>query len=264
MSLDKLDHRGTFAPAPGSAPLLRQVRVQAAMETRLLLRNGEQLLIAVVIPLLALVGGVVGARRLGLDFDAPVVDVLTPGVIALAIMSTSFTSLAIATGFERRYGLIKRLGASPLPRHGLLLGKVIALFGVMVVQVVVIGAVGLALGWTPDGGPFALPVAIVGALAGTMAFASLGLFMAGTLRAEATLAAANLVYLLLMMGGGVVLPRESYGAWGEVLRYLPSGALGDALRAGLTEGRCDSIAMVTLVVWALIGSALAGRYFKWE
>jgi ABC-2 type transport system permease protein len=254
----------TFTPAPGAAPLVRQVRAQASMETRLLLRNGEQLLIALVIPVLALVGGVVGAQRLGLDFDHPVVDVMTPGVLALAVLSTSFTSLAIATGFERRYGLIKRLGASPLPRHGLLLGKVIALFLVQVVQAVVICAVAFALGWTPDGGPIGWPVALVGALVGTLAFASLGLFMAGTLRAEATLAAANLVYLLLMMGGGVVLPRDTYGAAGEVLRFLPSGALGDALRAGLTEGRCDSVAMVTLTAWAILGSVLAGRYFKWE
>lgn len=262
MSLDS--SRGTFTPAPGAAPLAQQVRAQAAMETRLLLRNGEQLLIALVIPVLALVGGVIGADRLGLEYDHPVVDVLTPGVLALAVLSTSFTSLAIATGFERRYGLIKRLGASPLPRYGLLLGKVAALLGVMVLQGLVISAVAFALGWTPDGGAIGLPVAIVGALLGTLAFASLGLFMAGTLRAEATLAAANLIYLLLMMGGGVVLPRDSYGAFGEVLRFLPSGALGDALRAGLTEGRCDAVAMVTLAVWAVIGSVLAGRYFKWE
>jgi len=255
---------GTFTPAPGAAPLLQQVRAQAAMETKLLLRNGEQLLIAIVIPVLALVGGVVGAKRLGLSYDHPVVDVLTPGVLALAVLSTSFTSLAIATGVERRYGLIKRLGASPLPRHGLLLGKVIALFSVQVIQAIVICAVAFALGWSPQGGPIGVPVALLGALLGTFAFASLGLFMAGTLRAEATLAAANLIYLLLMMGGGVVLPRDSYGAAGDVLRFLPSGALGDALRAGLTEGHCDSVAMFTLVAWAILGSALAARYFKWE
>jgi ABC-2 type transport system permease protein len=141
---------------------------------------------------------------------------------------------------------------------------VIALFSVQVIQAIVICAVAFALGWSPEGGSIGLPVAALGALLGTFAFASLGLFMAGTLRAEATLAAANLIYLLLMMGGGVVLPRSSYGAAGDVLRFLPSGALGDALRAGLTEGRCDSVAMLTLVAWAILGSALAARYFKWE
>lgn len=259
-----LDHQGTFTPAPGAAPLTQQVRAQAAMETRLLLRNGEQLLIALVIPVLALVGGVVGAERLGLEFDHRVVDVLTPGVLALGVLSTSFTSLAIATGFERRYGLIKRLGASPLPRFGLLLGKVIALFGVMALQAVVISAVGFALGWHPHGGVVGVVVAAAGAFLGTLAFASLGLFMAGTLRAEATLAAANLIYLLLMMGGGVVLPHSSYGGGAGVLRLLPSGALGDVMRSGLIDGQCDALGMFVLMFWAIAGSLLAGRFFKWE
>ena len=113
----------TFAPPPGAAPLSAQVLAQASMEARLLLRNGEQLLLAVVIPLIVLVGGVAGAGPSTWTSHPPV-DVLTPGVLALAVMSTAFTSLAIATGFERRYGVIKRLGASPLPRSGLLLGKV--------------------------------------------------------------------------------------------------------------------------------------------
>lgn len=259
-----LDHQGTFTPAPGAAPLLQQVRAQAAMETRLLLRNGEQLLIALVIPVLALVGGVVGAERLGLEFDRRVVDVLTPGVLALGVLSTSFTSLAIATGFERRYGLIKRLGASPLPRHGLLLGKVVALFGVMVLQGIVISAVGFALGWQPGGGAIGVVVALSGAFLGTLAFASLGLFMAGTLRAEATLAVANLVYLLLMLGGGVVLPYSSYGGGAGVLRLLPSGALGEVMRSGLADGQCDTLGMFVLLFWAIAGGVLAGRFFKWE
>lgn len=255
---------GTFAPAPGAAPLLRQVRAQASMEGRLMLRNGEQLLLAVVIPVLALVGGVLAARRLGLDFDHRPVDVLTPGVLALAVMSTAFTSLAIATGFERRYGLLKRLGASPLPRFGLLLGKVVALLGVQVLQAVVICGVGLALGWSPDGGVLGVVLAIAGAVLGTLAFASLGLALAGTLRAEATLAAANLVYLLLMMGGGVLLPRNTYGDAGAVLRLLPSGALGDVIRAAFLDGRADLVGFAVLAVWAAVGAGLASRYFKWE
>ena len=140
---------GTFTPAPGAAPFARQVRVQAAMETRLLLRNGEQLLLAVVIPVLALVGGVLASRHLDLELAHRAVDVLTPGVLALAVMSTAFTSLAIATGFERRYGLLKRLGASPLPRSGLLAGKVVALLVVEVLQAIVICGVGFALDWRP-------------------------------------------------------------------------------------------------------------------
>ncbi|MBD8869394.1 ABC transporter permease [Nocardioides donggukensis] len=253
-----------FTPAPGAAPLSRQVRVQTATECRLLVRNGEQLLLAVVIPVLALVGGVLGARSLGLDLSREPVDVLTPGVLALAVMSTSFTSLAIATGFERRYGLLKRLGASPLPRVGLLLGKIGALLVVQTGQFVVIGAVALGLGWSPDPGPFGLPLTVAGVLLGTAAFASLGLALAGTLRAEATLAAANLVYLLLLMGGGVVLPRSSYGAAGDVLQVLPSAALGDVMRAALVDGSADLSGLLVLLVWAAVGSVLAGRYFRWE
>src|SRR4051795_12034172 len=181
---------GTFTPRPGAAPLRRQVLVQASMESRLMVRNGEQLLLALVIPLLVLVGGVAGAHRIGIHFDERAVDALTPGVLALAVMSTAFTSLAIATGFERRYGVIKRLGASPLPRSGLLMGKIGGLLVVEVMQVVVIGAVGLALGWHPRTSVVALLGAALALLFGTFAFASLGLALAGSLRAEATLAAA--------------------------------------------------------------------------
>ncbi|WP_110205858.1 ABC transporter permease [Nocardioides daejeonensis] len=256
--------QGTFTPAPGAAPLHRQVRAQAAMETKLLLRNGEQLLLAVVIPVLALVGGTLAARRLDLDLAHEPVDVLTPGVLALAVMSTAFTSLAIATGFERRYGLLKRLGASPLPRIGLLLGKVLALLLVQLLQAVVICAVALGLGWRPGGGVLGAVVAVLAALLGTCTFAGLGLALAGALRAEATLAAANLIYLLLMMGGGIVLPRDTYGAAEGPLQLLPSAALGDALRTALWDGRADAVAFLVLLVWAVLGAGLASRLFKWE
>ena len=143
---------GTFSPMPGAAPLVRQVAAQARMEARLMLRNGEQLLLAIVIPVIVLVGAVAGSDALDLDFDHPAVDVFTPGVLALAVMSTAFTSLAIATGFERRYGVIKRLGSSPLPRSGLLAGKVCALLAVEALQVVVLSLVAFGLGWDPAAG----------------------------------------------------------------------------------------------------------------
>ena len=250
-----------LTPRPGSAPLATQVLALAGMETRLLLRNGEQLLLAVVIPVVVLVAAVLGADRIGLDLSRRAVDEFTPGVLALAVMSTSFTSLAIATGFERRYGVIKRLGASPLPRTGLLLGKVLALLIVQVLQVAVISGVALVLGWRPDA---SLPAALVSAVLGTAAFASLGLFVAGVLRAEATLAAANLVYLLLLAGGAVVLPSSAYGSAGAVTRLLPSGALGDALRSALWSGEAAWGAWLVLAGWAVVGAALTARTFKWE
>jgi ABC-2 type transport system permease protein len=254
---------GTFAPEPGAAPLHRQVIAQARMEAKLMLRNGEQLLLAVVIPVIVLVGGVTAGKHLSLDLNTsrPLVDTFTPGVIALAVMSTSFTSLAIATGFERRYGVIKRLGSSPLPRSGLLAGKVLALLMVQLLQIIVIGGVGQLLGWTPEPGVLGVALAV---LFGTAAFASLGLFVAGVLRAEATLAAANLIYLLLMAGGGVVLPLSAYGAFGEIVRWLPSGALGEAMRVGFIDGGVSWRDLGVLVIWAVLGTVLTARTFKWE
>jgi ABC-2 type transport system permease protein len=255
---------GTFTPRPGGAPLSAQVVAQARMETRLLLRNGEQLLLAVVIPLIVLVGGILAAGKVDLEFAHGAVNTLTPGVLALAVMSTSFTSLAITTGFERRYGVLKRLGASPLPRAGLLAGKVGALLFVELLQVVVIGVAATALGWT-------WPVSLAGAagflacvLAGTAAFASLGLFIAGVLRAEATLAAANLVYLLLMVGGAVVFPTRTYGPVGGVLAWLPSGALGNGMRTVFLDAGFPLLPVVVLTAWAAVGTFLTARTFRWE
>jgi len=257
----------TFTPAPGSAPLARMVRAQARMEARLMLRNGEQLLLAIVIPVIVLVGGVAAAGRLGLDLEGHrAVDVLTPGVLALAVMSTAFTSVAIATGFERRYGVIKLLGSSPLPRHGLLLGKVVALLNVVALQLVVLVVVGLVLGWRPtlDHPPTSVVALVLAVGLGTAAFAALGLFVAGVLRAEATLALANLVYLLLMAGGGVVLPTSTYGSAGTVVQWLPSGALGEAMRAALIDATVDGRSLVVLVAWAAVGTVLTARTFRWE
>jgi ABC-2 type transport system permease protein len=255
---------GAFAPMPGAAPLPRMVLAQARMETRLLLRNGEQLLLAVVIPLLVLVGGIEAARHLDLHLSHTPVDTLTPGVLALAVMSTSFTSLAIATGFERRYGVLKRLGASPLPRSGLLAGKVGALLLVELMQLVLVTVVAVLLGWSPTvSAPGVLGV-VVCALLGTAAFASLGLFLAGALRAEATLAVANLVYLLLLAGGAVVFPPSSYGSAFTPLSLLPSGALGDGMRAALLQGSFPVGPLVVLLCWTAVGTVLTARTFSWE
>jgi ABC-2 type transport system permease protein len=254
MSLD-------LSPRPGAAPFGRQVAAQAAMESRLMLRNGEQLLLAVVIPVIVLIGGVSGAHHIGIHLTHRPVDVFTPGVLALAVMSTAFTSLAIATGFERRYGVIKRLGSSPLPRSGLLAGKIGGLLVVEVLQIAVISVVALILGWHPADGILGAVLAVV---LGTGAFAALGLFVAGVLRAEATLAAANLVYLLLMAGGAVILPSSSYGAFGHVTTFLPSGALGDAMRHALENGTTAWGDLGVLLVWAVVGTVLTARTFTWE
>jgi ABC-2 type transport system permease protein len=253
-----------FAPAPGAAPFASMVWSHARMEARLLARNGEQLLLALVIPLLILVGGAESGGVVNLGSGRRI-DVLTPGVLALAVMSTSFTSLAIATGFERRYGVLKRLGASPLPRSGLLLGKVVSLFFVEIAQIVVLGAAGLALGWRPHTDPGAVLWAIALVLAGTAAFGGLGLLMAGTLRAEATLAAANLVYILLLIGGAVVVPLSSYPvAMRDFVTLLPSGALAEGLRESMDGGSVHLVRLVVLALWAAAATLVTVRVFRWE
>lgn len=253
-----------LTPAPGSAPAWAMVGTHALMETKLLLRNGEQVLLALVIPLLLLVGGAKAGGVVDLG-PGRRIDVLTPGVLALAVMSAAFTSLAIATAYERRYGVLKRLGASPLSRTGLLTGKVVALLGMEAVQLAAVCGLGLLLGWDPDGGLAAALAACVLVLLGTVSFASLGMLMAGTWRAEATLAGANLVYVLLLVVGAVVIPAASYpGPLRAVATALPSGALAEGLREVLRGDGLVWTRVAALCAWAALGSALAIRTFKWE
>ncbi|WP_017557472.1 ABC transporter permease [Nocardiopsis baichengensis] len=253
-----------FTPAPGAAPMARMVAAQAGMELRIMLRNGEQLLLTMVIPVLLLVGfSTVDVVELG---DGPRVDFLTPGVLALAVMSTAFTGQAIGTGFERRYGVLKRLGATPLSRFGLLAAKTLAVLAVEAIQIAVLCSVALALGWDPQGGPAAFGYAVLLVLLGTAAFSSLALLMAGTLRAEATLAAANLVYVVLLGLGGVLFDTGRFpGAAQTAVEALPITALAGGLRAVLADGAAPSLLPVAvLAVWAAAGAALAARFFRWE
>lgn len=249
-----------LAPAPAAAPVARQVLAQSRMELRLLLRNGEQLLLTIVIPTLLLV---VFAKAPIADLPKPRVSFLVPGVLALAVMSTAFTGQAIATGFERRYGVLRRLGTTPLPRGALLVGKTTAVVVVEILQIALLVIVGLALGWTPRGS--AADVALI-LLLGTVAFSGLGLLMAGTLRAEATLAGANLIYLLLLVLGGVAFPLSDFGdGLRHVLQLLPIAAMTDALRAALTTSPHLPVHdVVTLLLWAAGGCLLAARLFRWE
>lgn len=258
---------GTFAPAPGSAPYSRMVVSQARVETVLLLRNGEQLLLTLVIPLvllLVLAGtdlvDISGATTGAEDGRVPAA---VAGVLTVAVMSTAFTGLAIATGFERRYGVLRRLAVTPLPRSALLLGKAAAVLAVEVLQVALVVGVGLALGWSGEASWLGAGALV---LAGTAAFAGLGMLMAGTLRAEATLAAANLVYILLLVAGAAVVPVERYPAVVQpLLAALPSGALGEGLRSVVVEGSGMPWAQVaTLAAWAVGATALAARTFRWE
>jgi ABC-2 type transport system permease protein len=258
-----------FRPAPGAAPLPRMIAAQASLEARTLVRNGEQLLLVLVIPVLLLIGFTMESFiNISTTSSTRVdrVDFLVPGIIALAIMSTAFTSQAIATGFERRYGVLKRLGATPLSRVGLIAAKTCTVIVVELAQAVIIVGIGFALGWKPDATVAGVVWAVLLAVVGTAAFSGLALLMAGTLRAEATLAAANLVYVVLLGVGGVLFSLDKFppGARGP-LRLLPSGALSDGLHSLLQHaGGVPVQDLLVLAVWAVAGIGLAARYFRWE
>ncbi len=251
----------TFTPDPGPAPLRRMLLAQAAIELRLALRQGEQILLTLIIPvlltLLLVLGSLVATDGSGRA------DYFLPGILALAVVSSAFTGLAIATGFERKYGVLKRLGATAMPRSVLLGGKTLAVLGVEAVQLTVLATLGLALGWEPHG---SVAGAVAMVLLGTSAFAGLGLLMAGTLRAEATLAAANLVWFLLLLVGGLLLPlaRLSESA-ATALQFLPGAALADGLRAVFQDGSTFPVQeALILLAWSVLAFAAAVRWFRWE
>ena len=238
----------------------RRLAAQARLELVLMLRNGEQLLLTIVIPTIVLL---LFAKLPLVDIRGGRVDFVVPGVLALAVLSTAFTGQAITTGFERRYGVLRRLGATPLTRLELLSAKTAAVLVVELLQVALLVAVGFALGWSPHGSPLAVAALL---LLGTVTFSALGLLLAGTLRAEATLAAANLLYLLMLGVGGVVVPLHDFGpGLRHVLELLPISALTDGLRVVLRNG--DAVPLhdwVTLLVWGAGGGAIAARAFRWS
>lgn len=257
--------RGPARPgtAPGAAPAWRRILAQAAFETRTILRNGEQLLVTIALPLFLLVGLV---RTTVVDLDtagASRIDFVTPGVLAVAVMSTAFTSQAIATAFDRRNGVLRLMATTPLGRRGLLAGKVLGVLAVEVVQAVVLAVVALLLGWQPHAA--GLAAAIGAGLLGTAAFTSLALLIAGVLRAEGVLAVANLVLVLLVAGGGVLVPPDRLpGPFAHIASVLPSGALGEAMRGALTGGGLPLASVLVLLGWTLALGWGAARLFRWQ
>lgn len=269
---------GSTAPVPGraadptgipttaadrAAPPVRRVLAQARFETLAVLRNGEQLLVTLIIPVVALIAL---GRASFVEIDtggAARIDVVTPGVFGLAVMAGSLTSQAIATAFDRRNGVLRLLATTPLGRGGLLAGKVLAVLAVAALQVLVLGVVALVLGWSPVAAGIA--PAVLALLLGVAAFTALALLLAGTLRAEAVLAVANLLLVVLAVVGGVVLPvADLPGWWGPIAQWLPPGALGEALRGALLDGTFPVAPLATLAAWTLVLGWCVRRWFRWH
>jgi len=238
----------------------RALAAQARAEALLQVRRGENMVVTLVVPLGVLVF-FSKVDAVSTDLAQPV-DFLVPGVLALAVMASAMVSLGIATGFERRYGVLKRLGSTPLSRGGLVAAKTLTVLAIEVVQVVLVVAVGAAIGWH-------VPAGIVPALGllllGTVAFAGIGVLMAGTLRAEANLAAANGLFLVLLFLGGMAYPLANLpDPVAAFARLLPAAALSETVRGVLTSEPFPVGELVVLVVWAVGAPVLAARYFRWE
>jgi ABC-2 type transport system permease protein len=240
---------------------VRALLAQLRVELLLARRRGESVLITVVVPIVLLVFfGAVAPPATGAERPT---DFLVPGLLALAVMSTSMVSLGIATAYERYYGALKRLVGSPLPRASLLAAKTLAILVIEALQVVALALIArLMFGWTPAG---SVPLALVALLLGSVAFAGLGLWLAGTLRAEATLAVANGLYLVFLLLGGFVFPLERLpGGLGALSRLLPPAALADATRAALEGAPSDRLlgALAVLAVWAVVAAGGAALTFR--
>jgi len=239
----------------------RALAAQSRVEVLLQLRRGENLIVTLAVPLGILVFFAKVDTTIPSDFAHPV-DFLVPGVLSLAVMAAAMVSLGIATGFERRYGVLKRLGSTPLSRGGLLAAKTATVLLFELVEAVLIVLTGIALGWSPPGG---LVPALALLLIGTVAFAGIGLLMAGTLRAEANLAAANALFLVLLFLGGMAYPLDKLpGALQAIAKLLPAAALSDTVRSVLSTQPFPTGQLVVLVAWAIAAPLAAARWFRWE
>jgi ABC-2 type transport system permease protein len=239
---------------------MRALLAQLRLELALTLRNGESLLLTIGIPVAVLVFfSLVDV----LPIEGEAVDFLAPGTLALAVLATAFTNLAISTGFDRSYGVLKRLGTTPLGRPRLVAAKGVAVLVVIALQAVVLGVTALALGWEPDIEPLPLAGAVVLAVA---AFTGMALVLAGRLRALVALAAANAIFVGLLLLSGMVVPLDELPSGLRAgARSLPSTALAEAARGALSAGaEVPGRVWPVLAVWALASVSLAIALFRWE
>lgn len=250
---------GTFTPAPGAGKPLRMLFTHARTEAMLTLRNGEQVLLTVLIPLALLVG--LSVLKI-IDMPEPRVDSVTPRIFALAVMSSAFTGQAIALGFDRRYGVLKRLAATALPRWLLVAGRVLAALGVVVLQLILLAVTAALLGWSPSTSGLVWTALLV--VLGTVAFGALGVLLGGALKAEVVLALANIVWFVLLLAGGIIVAADSLpDGMATVVRLLPSAALTEGLTTALVDGKIpDWSVFAILAGWGGGAALLATRTTK--
>lgn len=253
----------TKNPSSGkAAPTTRQILQQTRFELLLTARRGENVLVTLIIPVMLLI--FFASLNIVPSKGGSPANFLLPGILAIAIMAAGMVNLGIATAYERYYGVLKRLGSSPLSRSGLISAKVISILVLEIVQVLLLIGVATALyGWRPAGSAVLTLLAI---MLGTITFAGLGLAMAGALRAEMTLAGANALFLIFILLGGGILPLDHLPApLAAVAQLLPAAALTQVLQETMSaNGGFPGEALLTLVIWAVIVLVVAVRTFKWE
>jgi ABC-2 type transport system permease protein len=237
---------------------------QTRAEVRMTIRHGETLLLTVGIPVLLLV-----FFSLAHVIATPTsrrIDFVAPGILALCILSTSLVALSIATGFERSFGVLRRLHVTPLGTRRLVGAKIAGVFVTQALQIVILGAVAFALRWHPHGGPFG-GLAVTGLLVlGSAGCAGIGLALAGRLRAEVNLAASNGLYLVLLLVSGIVVPLSTLPM---VVRRIavafPPGAMAQGLHRVFAQGVGPTITdWIVLGLWALLAPLFAARTFRFD
>jgi ABC-2 type transport system permease protein len=246
-----------LSPAPAPAPPAKRIIRHGLIEARLLIRNAEQLLLALVIPLAILIAGQFASSSIGS------LELLGPSVLALAVWSSAFTSVAISTAFERRYGVLERLATTPLGKPGLLAGKALAVIMIMLGQLVILAGAALGLSWRPRFTPLSAGLAVILVILAAATFVCLALLLAGRLRAETTLGLANLIYVILVIGGALIIPLQRYpAALRPVIEVLPTAALGEGLRAA-ANGQLLGWPVLVLLAWLLAAGLAAWKGFRW-
>ncbi len=240
----------------------RQVLTQTRFELLLTLRRGENILVTLMVPVMLLI--FFTSLNIAPTVNGLAVNFLLPGILAVAVIAAGMVNLGIATAYERYYGVLKRLGSSPLPRSGLILAKVLSILILEGVQVFLLVGVAVVLyGWRPMGSPL---LALLSIAVGTVTFAAMGLAMAGAWRAELTLAGANALFLLFILLGGGILPLSHLPRpLATIAQFLPAAALTEALQATMNDGGgFPGFALVVLAVWAVVMLIVAIRTFQWE
>ena len=262
--VSSIDEDEEYIPPRANYPLVRVIE-QGRYETMAMLRNGEQLMLNIIFPVMALIAlrftGLIDeyANSVGVSR----MDAAVPGVLALCVISTALSGQGIATGFDRRYGVLRFLATTPLGRDGLIMGKCIAVLVVVAIQFTLVAALGYGLGWRPDA--IALSRSIITMIMGAGAFTALGLLIAGTVRAEATLAIVNIAWVILAGAGGVVFPLNSFPDWyAGIVAWSPSAALGDALRGNFIQHQWLADPHWVIIVWTVVIGFIASRKFKWS